>query len=106
MAKARFSTPERQQGVTDFSSDNQRRNPLDVIRLLKQTAWVWTDLDRATTVEKGWGRRGDHSRKWVLAFLGFTMSDSVDLQPRWDSTNTISLADLRLYRQASLPHHL
>jgi hypothetical protein len=84
---ARIHSPEHLHGATDFSHDGVVNDPLWVIRTLKQTAWVWRDLERATTMTKRLGRKRDHGKKWALAFLLFVVSDSVDVQPWWESSS-------------------
>jgi hypothetical protein len=81
----RIDTPVHLPGATEFSADRELMTPLWVIETMKQTAWLWKELDEATTLDKNWGRRRDEG-SWTLAYLSFVVSGYVDIEPWWAST--------------------
>jgi hypothetical protein len=82
----RISTPVHLPGATEFSAERELLSPLWVIQMMKQTAWVWKDLEDATALDKNWGRRRDEG-SWTLAYLGFVVSGFTDVEPWWASTS-------------------
>ena len=81
----RFSSPDRLPGATSFSKEHEVSGSLQVVRLLKSTAWVWNDLRDSCNLEHRLGRKREPGH-WPLAFAAFTVSGQVDIQPWFDNT--------------------
>lgn len=82
MPTTRISPPEHLPGATEFSADRELLGPLWTIRTLKQTAWLYRDLEAATLLDKQWGRRKEPG-SWALAYLAFVVSDCKAAVERW-----------------------
>src|SRR5579875_1873893 len=82
----RISPPLHLPGATEFSAERDELNPLWYVRMLKQTAWLWRDLEAATRLDRNWGRRKEPGH-WALAYLAFVVSRHADIEPWWKQTN-------------------
>jgi hypothetical protein len=69
-------------GATQFTDDREVLTPLAVVRLLKQRPEILDDLAKATTVVHE-GRKERLAGSWALAFVAFTCSAFVDIEPWW-----------------------
>lgn len=90
MPTTRISPPEHLPGATEFSADRDVLSPLWVVKTLKQTAWLYRDLEAATELDKQWGRRKEPG-SWALAYLAFVVSDCKAAVERWWADSTPSL---------------
>jgi hypothetical protein len=72
-------------GATSFSDDRDVLSPLQVVRLLKEHPEIVGDLISATTVVHE-GRKKRLEGSWALAFLVFTCSSAIDMEPWWVSS--------------------
>lgn len=79
---AKFSNPLHLPGATEFSADREILSPLWAVRKLKQTPWLFNDLEASTSLDKGWGRRKDPGH-WALAYLAFVVSDCKAAVEKW-----------------------
>jgi hypothetical protein len=78
--RSRYSRTDRLEGATEFSRTPELRDGLFLIWLIKRTAWLDRALRAATDLDRGFGRPQAPGR-WDLAYIGFCISDSVDIQP-------------------------
>jgi len=85
MATKRISPPAHLPGATEFSADRELLSPLWLIQMMKQTQWLFAELDEATKLDKNWGRRKEPG-SWALVFLAFVVSGQPDIEPWWTQT--------------------
>lgn len=83
----RFSPPLHLPGATEFSAERDVLCPLWFVRTLKQTAWLWRELEKATRLDRNWGRRKQPGH-WALAYLAFAVSGHADIEPWWKQTSS------------------
>jgi hypothetical protein len=79
---ARIQSPAHLPGATEFSADRDILSPTWLVRMLKQTRWLFDELEETTKLDKNWGRRKDPGC-WALAYMAFVVSDSADVEPWW-----------------------
>lgn len=79
---SRISPPLHLPGATEFSAERSTLGPLWYVKTLKQTAWVWRDLEKATRLDRNWGRRKEPGH-WALAYFAFLVSGHADIEPWW-----------------------
>jgi hypothetical protein len=82
----RVTEPSHLQGATEFSEERALLDPLWAIKQMKQTHWLYADLERETLLDKNWGRRKEPG-SWALAYLGFVVSGYSDFEPWWAQTS-------------------
>ena len=93
----RIHPPEELLGATDFSHDEELRDPIWLIQTVKATAYLMQILDDGVaSLNKNWGRSRDPGN-WALVFLAFAMSESVDVLP-WHGGSS-----QELWREAGFP---
>jgi hypothetical protein len=81
----RITPPVHLPGATEFSADRELLSPIWVVEMLKQTAWVFSDLEKATALDKDWGRRKEPG-SWALVYMAFVVSGFTDIEPWWANT--------------------
>jgi hypothetical protein len=72
--------PERWVGATEFSEDPSFRDPVFLIRTVKQHPQILDPLVRVTTLETRLGTKRMEG-SWALIMLAFVVSDHVDIEP-------------------------
>lgn len=82
---SRISPPLHLLGATEFSAERDELSPLWFVRMLRQTAWLWKELEQATRLDRNWGRRKEPGH-WALAYLAFVVSGHADVEPWWKQT--------------------
>lgn len=83
----RFTPPEYLPGATEFSEERELLSPRGIVELLKTQRWLADELEKATTLDKNWGRRKEPGT-WALAYLAFVSSGQVDIEPWWKQTTS------------------
>jgi hypothetical protein len=78
----RIQKPASLPGATEFSADRDILGPSWYVKTLKQTRWLYDELEAATKLDKNWGRRKDPG-SWALAYLAFVVSNCADVEPWW-----------------------
>lgn len=87
MPASRFQYPAHLPGATEFSADRETFSALWLVQTLKQTRWLYSDLERATTIDRNHGRRKDPG-SWALAFLAFVGCGATTAVERWWAETT------------------
>lgn len=82
MPASRIQRPAHLLGATEFSAERETFSAIWLVKTLKQTRWLYDDLERATTLDKNHGRRKEPG-SWALAFLAFVASGSTTAVERW-----------------------
>jgi hypothetical protein len=86
MPKLRFQEPARLPGAADFSSSDDLRGSLNVVRLVKSQPWIWDELRKACELEVPYARHRAPGC-WELVMIAFVASRQVDIQPWWDESS-------------------
>jgi hypothetical protein len=76
----RFSIPEQLPGATKFSDEPDLYSSKQLIALVKSSAWLSKPLIEQTEERYDWGPARSPG-KWVLAYLGFVLSNCSDIEP-------------------------
>ncbi|MBA3734377.1 MAG: hypothetical protein H0W90_04125 [Actinobacteria bacterium] len=90
MPVQRISPPLHLPGATEFSADRDVLSALWLVKTLKQTKWLYRDLEAATLLDKNWGRRKEPG-SWALAYLAFVVSDCRAAVEKWWAEAPIEL---------------
>jgi len=85
-AVARITPPLHLPGATEFSADRDLFSPVWLVKTLKQTSWLYRDLEEATRLDKNWGRHKEPG-SWALVYFAFVFSGQVDIEPWWKRTS-------------------